>query len=58
MTESDSKCKKLEKRYEHSKKKITDFENKLIEKNEKIKRMEMKKKNEDLCSKIENDFPQ
>jgi hypothetical protein len=47
----------MDKKYEHNKKQIKEYENTIIEKDEKIKFMELQKKNEDLCSKIENDLP-
>lgn len=37
---------------------MKEYENKIIEKDEKIRLMEMQKKNEDLASRIENDLPE
>lgn len=37
---------------------MKDIENKIIDKDAKLKFMEMQKKNEDLASKLEYDFPQ
>ena len=47
----------MEKKYEHNKKQVKEYEKTIIEKEEKIKFMEMQRKNEDLCSKLENDMP-
>jgi hypothetical protein len=57
LKESESKNKRLEKKYEHQKKQMKDIENKIIDKDAKLKFMEMQKKNEDLASKLEYDFP-
>ena len=57
LTDSDTKCRRFEKKYELSKVQIKEYEDSIIQKDEQIKFMEMQKKNEDLCSKIENNFP-
>ena len=58
LKDTEYRCKKLDKKYEKSKNQIKEYENTIIQKDEKIKFMEMQKKNEDLCSKIENEMPE
>jgi hypothetical protein len=57
LKDNEYRLKRVEKKYDHNKKQIKDYENTIIEKELKIKKMEMQKKNDDLCSKMENDMP-
>jgi hypothetical protein len=43
----------MEKRHEKEKQHLRDLEDKIIEKTERIKQMELQKKNEDLSSQLE-----
>ena len=58
LQDSDYRGKKLEKMRETDKIYKKEIEEKLIEFQDKIQFMEMQKKNDDLCSKLENDMPE
>ena len=53
LTGAEYKLSKLEKRHEKEKQHARQLEDNLIEKDKKIQRMELQKKNEDLCSQLE-----
>ena len=56
-TDAEYKLSKLQQKESQQKKVKKELENKLIQLNEKLQAMELQKKNEDLCSQMENTMP-